>query len=217
MIGRNERRCPQCDTRVKRDARWCHNCGTELPEVAPSGRSSSAKPSIETTEDTRAKRLALVLVVLLVLAAVATGLVMRGAASGSIAPNGQETAAGARAAILDRVSTAVPPAFTYTAATLSDDLANAEKAMTPAEASKYQGLLTDDARKGIIDRGQAQTAKVEAVGMVSLTDDTAKVLVLLVQTTTAASSQNQQVQASRLRVTMQKSGNTWLIASMDPF
>lgn len=247
MIGKRVD-CPQCQARVSAKARWCPDCGAELAAPVPEKPSlekpvlekpatdsaadaaaeaaPDAAPEAAPTSVLAAKRTTTLLAGALVLVLIGVGLVFglgHPASDTTVASGGQQTSARTRAALLLRATAATTQAFTYTATSLDKDMAASAALMTPTMAKRYLTELTAAARRQIVSRGEAHTAKVpladgvSSAAVTSMSDNSAQVLVLMVVTTTIKGSKAHLVTPYRIHVTLMKSGDAWLIDNMMPF
>lgn len=163
----------------------------------------------EATESPRRRRLvpALVVAVLLVTSAAVVVLYLR-----------QEAAARASAARAEATQVAtrrIPEVLSYGHETLDRDLAAAERAVTGGFAHDYLELQRTMIRPAAVrDRISTRTT-LSAVGVVSATDRQAVVLAFINQLTTSASQTTPLIEGARVRVTLDKIGNDWLVSRMD--
>lgn len=126
-----------------------------------------------------------------------------------------QASASARSDALQAAKTRVPALLSYRAESLADDLAVAGQQTTGNFAADYAKILTTVVKPTATKNGISTDAEVSAAGVVSGTADKVVVLVFLTQTTTNK-AQRQSVSGSRVEVTMQRTGNTWKIAGLQP-
>lgn len=212
--------CEQCHAKVSAKARWCPSCGAELPEkVVAVEPDATIAPAVPLAVQRRSPLLRFVtpaLVALIVLALAASVLVFFDKRDSTVSHH-QQTSAGVRADLLQRAAAMTSQAFTYNGATIDKDLAASATLMTPEMGKKFLDQLTPDARKNITSRGESIKGVVSADSMVSMTEDSARVLVLLVVTTTVKGGKGELQEAHRIRVSLSKLSNQWLISDMENF
>lgn len=224
MIGTRQR-CPECQARVTTKARWCPACGVELPQKVEEAPPAEQAPDLTSTAAASvgrsplswpaARRVTVVLALLLVLVLAAGTRAFFVERDSTIAGTKQQTSSTVRDAVLGRASEATIRAYTVNAATHEKDNAAAEQLMTPKMAAKYSGQVTAAQWKTLAAGGAKQTSKVVADGVTSMTKDSAHVFVLVVVTTTAKNTSSNSVVAYRLNVTMLAQGGTWLVDDMN--
>lgn len=168
------------------------------------------------------------LVLLVVLAGAGLWHGVRQANSASAAPDGELAAASTRAEIAARAGMLAETAMSYRAARADQDIAAAEKLMTPAMRDKYEQGLPPAA-----DRAQQARTKVSveatvpslsgkdrcqgadcAVGIVSAAEDRARVLVFVDQAATSTNSKDGVTHRSWVLLTLLNQGGRWLIDDM---
>lgn len=173
--------------------------------------------------------LTLALAVALVLAGGGLWLLGRDAARSDTAPNGQLASPGARAAIMATAVRLTTTAMSYDASKSDQDIAAAEKLMTPAARAQYEANLPASA-----DRPKQAQLGIEvkapvasmtnakgvckpqdcAVSLLSATDTTASVLLFVNQSATIKGGKNTVLSPVWERVDLVKQDGTWLIDSM---
>lgn len=173
--------------------------------------------------------LTVALVVALVLAGGGLWLVARSAARSETAPDGQLASPGARAAIMATAVRLTTTAMSYDAAKSDEDIAAAERLMTPEARAQYEANLPASAdrpqqaqlgirvRAPIASMTNAKGAcKPEdcAVSLLSATDTTASVLLFVNQSATVKGGKNTVLSPTWEIVDLVKQDGTWLIASM---
>ncbi len=127
----------------------------------------------------------------------------------------------ARAEALAAAKERVPALLGYDAATLDADLATADDQTTGGFHADYGRILDEVVRPTATRRGISTTATVDAAGVVRGTRDRVVVLLFLTQTTTAAEAEDggkggTSVSGSRVEVTMERVGDAWRIAGLEP-
>lgn len=179
-------------------------------------RERSSRLSRPTWPAGRARALQVVLGVLVIALAVALFFAIRHVRASDTAPDGQLTSAGARAAIMSRTTTLTESALSYSAASFDADAQKAGKLMTPDMAQQYRKTLAK-VRKDVVARGMTLKASVQASALISATDDRAKVLEFINQTTTAKGAKTQQLNVNRVVVTVVKRDGVWRISGLNAF
>lgn len=163
--------------------------------------------------------------VLVVAAVVALCLAVRHADADPVAPDGELSSAAARAGIAARAATLAETAITYRAVRADQDIAAAERLMTPRMRQKYKQSLPpaadrpQQAEMNVAVRGTVASVSGKdscrsddcAVGIVSATADRARVLVFIDQTATAKGSKDSVASPTWELLTLVKQDGTWLI------
>jgi len=177
--------------------------------------------------------------VLGVLVLVAGGLLWLAADMASkddVAPSGELTAAGSRAAIMEHSVDLAQTVMSYQAASAEKDIAAAKKLMTPAMQKDYEKTLPgEDKRKEQADLGIKVDAEVAplseegakaaeegkacvdedcAASIISATEESAKVLLFVNQSATAPKTKNTVVSPTWEVLTLVKDDGGWLISEM---
>ncbi|TQL68444.1 hypothetical protein FB381_2333 [Nocardioides albertanoniae] len=182
------------------------------------------------------RKLTAVLGVLLLVAAGVLWLVIDEASGDDVAPGGELTAAGSRAAIMEHSVDLTQTVMSYQAASADKDIAAAEKLMTPAMAKDYEKTLPDAAKRkeqsklGIkvdaevaplsqegakaAEKGKACVDEDCAASIVSATEETAKVLLFVNQSASAPKTKNTVVSPTWEVLTLVKDDGGWLISDM---
>jgi len=146
-------------------------------------------------------------------------------------PDGQQAAASERTSLMRRTSQLASQVMSYRAATAERDIAAAKELMTGSMQADYDRTVppaADRARQvksGIVV--DARIARLDgspngrcpvvacAVGVVSMTDDEATVLVFVNQYATAKSTKNAVVNPTWEIVDLVKQDGNWVIAQME--
>lgn len=182
------------------------------------------------------RKLTAVLGVLVLVAGGALWLAVDQASKDDVAPGGELTAAGSRAAIMEHSVGLTQTVMSYQAASAEKDIAAAKKLMTPAMQKDYEKTLPgEDKRKEQADLGikvDAQVAPLSedgakaaeegkacvdedcAASIISATEDTASVLLFVNQSATAPKTKNTVVSPTWEVLTLVKDDGGWLISEM---
>ncbi|GAB3854012.1 hypothetical protein GCM10028801_07420 [Nocardioides maradonensis] len=151
---------------------------------------------------------------LLVLAAVVV-LALAAAVTTFVGAHGAQATADARTAALEAATTRVPALLSYRVESLAADLAVANQQTTGSFAADYAKILATVVKPTATKNGISTDAEVSSAGVVSGDANRVVVLVFLTQTTTNK-AQRQSVSGSRVEVTLQRTGDTWKIADLQP-
>lgn len=177
-----------------------------------------------------------VLGVLLLVAGGVLWLAVDLASNDDVAPGGELTAAGSRAAIMEHSVGLAQTVMSYQAASAEKDIAAAKKLMTPAMQKDYEKTLPgEDKRKEQADLGIKVDAEVAplseegakaaeegkacvdedcAASIISATEESAKVLLFVNQSATAPKTKNTVVSPTWEVLTLVKDDGGWLISEM---
>lgn len=177
-----------------------------------------------------------VLGVLVLVAGGALWLAVDMASNDDVAPGGELTAAGSRAAIMEHSVALAQTVMSYQAASAEKDIAAAKKLMTPAMQKDYEKTLPgEDKRKEQADLGIKVDAEVAplseegakaaeegkacvdedcAASIISATEESAKVLLFVNQSATAPKTKNTVVSPTWEVLTLVKDDGGWLISEM---
>ncbi|MEU6136347.1 hypothetical protein [Nocardioides sp. NPDC047086] len=158
------------------------------------------------------------------------------ASKDDVAPGGELTAAGSRAAIMEHSVGLAQTVMSYQAASAEKDIAAAKKLMTPAMQKDYEKTLPGaDKRKEQADLGIKVDAEVAplsvegakaaeegkacvdddcAASIISATEESAEVLLFVNQSATAPKTKNTVVSPTWEVLTLVKDGGGWLISEM---
>lgn len=125
--------------------------------------------------------------------------------------------ASARQDALEAATTRVPDLLGYEHSSLSEDLERALEQTTGEFTDDYRSVLDGVVEPTARKRRISTSASVSAAGVVPDQDapDRVVVLVFLTQSTSAKGSAPT-VTGSRVEVTMEKSGDQWKIAGLEP-
>ncbi|MEU4449699.1 hypothetical protein AB0F44_00125 [Nocardioides sp. NPDC023903] len=178
-----------------------------------------------------------VLGVLVLVAGGALWLAIDMASNDDVAPGGELTAAGSRAAIMEHSVDLAQTVMSYQAASAEKDIAAAKKLMTPAMQKDYEKTLPgEDKRKEQADLGIKVDAEVAplseegakaaqegkacidedcAASIISATEESAKVLLFVNQSATAPKTKNTVVSPTWEVLTLVKDDGGWLISEMN--
>lgn len=182
------------------------------------------------------RALTAVLGVLALVAGGALWLAVDMASNDDVAPGGELTAAGSRAAIMEHSVDLAQTVMSYQAASAEKDIAAAKKLMTPAMQKDYEKTLPgEDKRKEQADLGIKVDAEVAplseegakaaeegkacvdedcAASIISATEESAQVLLFVNQSATAPKTKNTVVSPTWEVLTLVKDDGGWLISEM---
>ncbi|MFI5625299.1 hypothetical protein ACIA03_17670 [Nocardioides sp. NPDC051685] len=177
-----------------------------------------------------------VLGVLVLVAGGVLWLAVELASKDDVAPGGELTAAGSRAAIMEHSVGLAQTVMSYRAASAEKDIAAAKKLMTSAMQKDYEKTLPgEDKRKEQADLGIKVDADVAplseegaksaekgkacidedcAASIISATEESAKVLLFVNQSATAPKTKNTVVSPTWEVLTLVKDDGGWLISEM---
>lgn len=147
-------------------------------------------------------------------------------------PRGEQASPAARAAVMKQATRWAEQVMSYTAATAEPDIAAAKDLMTDQMRAEYEQTLPpaddrkDQAAKGVkvsarvtrLDDGRASgrcPATACAVGLMSLRDDRASVLLFVNQYATAKSTKETVVNPTWQILRLVRQDGQWLIAGME--
>jgi hypothetical protein len=212
--------------------------GTAEPqaEVEGEGDSEGSAGLAERWLGDGSRVLTAVLGVLVLVAGGLLWLAVDMASKDDVAPSGELTAAGSRAAIMEHSVDLAQTVMSYQAASAEKDIAAAKKLMTPAMQKDYEKTLPgEDKRKEQADLGIKVDAEVAplseegakaaeegkacvdedcAASIISATEESAKVLLFVNQSATAPKTKNTVVSPTWEVLTLVKDDGGWLISEM---
>lgn len=187
----------------------------------------SGAPPVEASP-ARRRVLTVGLVALVLAAGAALWLVVRHADRDPVAPNGELSSSAARHQLTVRAEKLTETAMSYRAARADQDIAEAERQMTPRMRAKYERTLPTRAerpqqaarkvtvRADVVSlSGQESCARNDcAIAIVSASEHRARVLVFVDQRTAAANTRGRLASRTWELLTLVKLGNRWLIDDM---
>ncbi len=156
------------------------------------------------------------LVVLLLVSIAAVALAVVRANADETAPDGTITSNSARAVAMQRLAESTAKVLSYKAETFDADAEASGRLMTPTMRADYLKALTP-AKAEVVKNGITLKATVVETSLIKQTDRSVRGLLFVNQVTTSTGSTNEQLDNNRVVVTMQKSGDRWLISKMDAF
>jgi Mce-associated membrane protein len=121
----------------------------------------------------------------------------------------------ARTAALQSARSAAEVVLSYDHEHLDEDFAAALDVSTGQFAEEYRRTSEGAVRKVATDTEATVTAQVASAGVVSATPDRVVVLLFVDQTTTSNRLDAPQTDQNRVRMTMVRSGQEWLVAGVD--
>ncbi len=122
----------------------------------------------------------------------------------------------ARADAMSTASRTVSAMFTYEPATVDTELPRAADNLTEEFRAEYMKLVEQAIAPGAKEKQLTVKATTQAEGVVSAEPEHAVVLLYLNQLTTSKESPEGATSGSRVRVTLDKSDNRWLVAQVTP-
>lgn len=171
------------------------------------------------------------LIAALALALLLLGVLATRATVTTYGPDGQQAAPSERTALMTRTSQLASQVMSYRASTAERDIAAAKEVMTESMQADYDRTLPSaadrarqvksgivvDARVARLDGSQTGRcpAVACAVGVVSMTDDEATVLVFVNQYATAKSTKNAVVNPTWEIIDLVRQDGDWVIAQME--
>lgn len=238
-LAPDEKVCPYCAETIKAAAVKCRFCQSDLP-VDPEPTSPpdpdpepdadpDPEPGPEPEPDltlpgsrslgavsSRTRLVAALLVVCLLLGGLLWFEVHRSLNPDlDKAPNGQVTQSSFRNAAMSAGSDAAAQILSYSYKTFDADREKGEALVTGKAAEAYAQAMDEVADK-VATNKLTLKATVLSVGTVSVKEHQAKLLVFVDTSTTREGSQRQQVQQSRLLMTLTRKDGDWTVTQMDP-
>ncbi|MEV4729310.1 hypothetical protein [Saccharopolyspora sp. NPDC049426] len=123
--------------------------------------------------------------------------------------------AAARTAATEVAARRIPEVLSYSHETLDRDLAAAERAVTGGFARDYLELQRTMIRPAAVrDRISTRTT-LSALGVVTATDRQVVLLAFINQLTTSSRRPAPLIEGARVRVTLEKVGEDWLVSTLD--
>ncbi|MFE1594497.1 h domain protein [Nocardia sp. NPDC058705] len=122
----------------------------------------------------------------------------------------------ARTDAMSTASRTVSAMFTYEPATVDTELPRAADNLTEEFRAEYLKLIQQAIAPGAKEKQLTVKATTQAEGVVSAEPEHAVVLLYLNQLTTSKDSPQGTTSGSRVRVTLDKSDNRWLVAQVTP-
>ncbi|MGW4636196.1 h domain protein [Nocardia sp. NPDC004415] len=122
----------------------------------------------------------------------------------------------ARSDAMSTASRTVSAMFTYEPATVDTELPKAAEGLTESFRSDYLKLITEAIAPGAKEKQLTVKATTQAEGIVDADPDHAVVLLYLNQLTTSKDTPDGTTSGSRVRVSLDKSGDRWLVSQVTP-
>ncbi|TCK01290.1 h domain protein [Nocardia alba] len=122
----------------------------------------------------------------------------------------------ARTDAMSTASRTVSAMFTYEPATVDTELPRAADNLTEKFRGEYLTLIQQAIAPGAKEKQLTVKATTQAEGVVSADPDKAVVLLYLNQLTTSKDSPQGTTSGSRVRVSLDKSDNRWLVSQVTP-
>jgi hypothetical protein len=244
-LGPDEKVCPFCAETIKAAAVKCRFCQSDLPMDASPGPelewtapadfeepapASFPQPADEDPDDapvarpgptgawSSGVRWIAVLTVLCVLLAGGLAFLVHRANNPELdtAPNGQVTANSFRNAAMTAASSAAAKALSYGYKTFDTDRKEARALMSPSLARQYDAVM---------DKVKAQTASTKltlnatvlSAGLLSVTENKARVLLFVNTSTTRVGSKKTQLDQNRVLMELTRKDGDWVVSKMDAF
>jgi hypothetical protein len=132
------------------------------------------------------------------------------------APNGQVTQSSFRNAAMSAASDAAKQILSYSYQTFDADRKKG-RALVTGEAAKEYDKAMDDVAAKVASTKITLKATVLSVGTISVKEHEAKVLVFVDTSTTREGSKSQQLQQSRVVMTLTRKDGDWSVSKMDAF
>lgn len=112
--------------------------------------------------------------------------------------------------------TSVPEILSYTDSNLVNQLATSRRLMTPAYAKRYGSMVKARVWPQARKFGVANQVGIVSSGVVTSTETSAVILIFANQTTRTKAKPDGLTQGTRLEVSLQRRGSTWLVDDMRP-
>lgn len=128
----------------------------------------------------------------------------------------QDRTAQARADAMSTASRTVSAMFTYSPDTVDTELPNAAEGLTESFRADYLKLIEEAIAPGAKEKQLTVKATTQAEGVVEADPERAVVLLYLNQLTTSTDSPDGTTSGSRVRVSLEKTDNRWLVAQVTP-
>ncbi|MFD4439717.1 h domain protein [Nocardia sp. NPDC058519] len=122
----------------------------------------------------------------------------------------------ARTDAMSTASRTVSAMFTYEPATVDTELPKAADNLTESFRAEYLKLIEQAIAPGAKEKQLTVKATTQAEGVVSADPEKAVVLLYLNQLTTSKDSPDGATSGSRVRVSLEKADNRWLVAQVTP-
>jgi Mce-associated membrane protein len=122
----------------------------------------------------------------------------------------------ARVAALAVARTRIPSMLSYSYNDISSYVAHAPANTTGDFRKDFTQLVTSVIEPAAKQQHITTKATVKSVGIIDAHKNSVVVLVMIDQTTTSDSAKGGRIDGSRVRVTMLRAGNTWLVDDMTP-
>lgn len=193
------------------------------PEPTEHDQPAEAPEPVVARRGLAGPRLAIPLAGLAVVLGLVIGLVIwvfpgpiHDARTGHVAPDGQITWTVTRDALMEQAGKMTGQALSYDAKTFDADITAAGKLMTASFRKQYLATL-GKVRADVIKHKLKLKADVMSSALISATDDQARVLEFVNQSTTTKGVKRTQLDQNRVVVTLSRIDGRWLISKLDAF
>ncbi|MFF2086869.1 h domain protein [Nocardia sp. NPDC058176] len=122
----------------------------------------------------------------------------------------------ARTDAMSAASSTVSAMFTYESATVDTELPKAADGLTESFRNDYLQLINEAIAPGAKEKQLAVKATTQAEGVVEADPERAVVLLYLNQLTTSKDTPDGTTSGSRVRVSLEKADDRWLVAQVTP-
>lgn len=122
----------------------------------------------------------------------------------------------ARSQAVDTAQSGVVAALSYDHRSLARDIATAKRHLTGALLDDYSRLMSTVVEKAAKKEKTITRASLSASSVMSATTDRVELLLFLNQTTARKGAAGPQLDSSRVRSTLIRVGDTWLISELKP-